>query len=110
MRAALLLPLLVACTVDGLDYTGKACPCPEGYVCQQPANVCASAGDSLPSATDWTSAIDALYLFEQGTPDLGIDASGNARNLTEAEIEGFAQTIDNYASRAREYLRARRAG
>jgi len=88
MRAALLLPLLVACTVDGLDYTGKACPCPEGYVCQQPANVCASAGDSLPSATDWTSAIDALYLFEQGTPDLGIDASGNARNLTEAGTLG----------------------
>jgi carbonic anhydrase/acetyltransferase-like protein (isoleucine patch superfamily) len=32
-----------------------------------------------------------------------------SRKLTDAELEGFSQTITNYADRAQEYLRARRA-
>ncbi len=33
-----------------------------------------------------------------------------SRKLTDAELDGFSQTIQNYADRAQEYLRARRAG
>ena len=32
-----------------------------------------------------------------------------SRKLTDAELDGFCQTITNYADRAQEYLRARRA-
>ena len=33
-----------------------------------------------------------------------------SRKLRDEEIEGFSQTIQNYAARAQEYLRARREG
>ncbi|HEX5064374.1 MAG TPA: hypothetical protein VFV99_33595 [Kofleriaceae bacterium] len=31
---------LAACSVKELDYTGKSCPCPSGYVCNEPEQTC----------------------------------------------------------------------
>jgi hypothetical protein len=49
--AAIAGALVVAsCAVSGLDVTGKACPCVDGYVCDVPTNTCVVPG--APGAVD----------------------------------------------------------
>jgi len=40
----LLSVLLAGCTVDEIDFGGKACPCADGYVCDVASNVCVKPG------------------------------------------------------------------
>ncbi len=91
------LSLIHACTLEDWAFVGMGGIVLDEAVIESHAMLAAGAmltpGKRIPSGQMWA-----------GRP------ARFARNLTEAEIEGFAQTIDNYASRAREYLRARRAG
>ena len=44
--------LLNASCIEAIDYTGKTCPCPDGYGCSQPANICVEGGTSGPAIPD----------------------------------------------------------
>jgi hypothetical protein len=46
------LAALVACSVPEVDYTGKQCPCPAGYVCNQPTQTCARSFPGDGHSTD----------------------------------------------------------
>jgi hypothetical protein len=81
----LLVGLVAGCAIDELDYSGKSCPCPDGWLCRQPEQRCIRADATPQAAADWSAAMDALYLFEGG---LGDDASTHDRVLTERPVVG----------------------
>jgi hypothetical protein len=101
----LLLPglaLVAGCAIDELDYTGKGCPCPEGWLCRQPENRCARADTAPAFAADWSAAMDALYLFESSA--LGADASSHGLDLTEQPVIGASAVEPPQGSRAVEIV------
>jgi len=44
--AAALATAGAACTVPGLDYTGKSCPCADGWVCEAATNTCVAVASA----------------------------------------------------------------
>lgn len=74
-RLAVLVMLAVpaaACAIAALDYTGKPCPCPDGWSCVKPAGTCTSgsAGDGGPDASiDHMAPADGMAPDDAMTPD-----------------------------------------
>ncbi len=89
------MSLIHACTLEDWAFVGMGSIVLDEAVIESHAMLAAGAlltpGKRIPTGEMWA-----------GRP------ARFARKLTEEEIEGFAQTIENYAARAQEYLRARR--
>ena len=90
------MSLIHACTLEDWAFVGMGSIVLDEAVIESHAMLAAGAlltpGKRIPTGEMWA-----------GRP------ARFARKLTEEEIEGFSQTIDNYAARAQEYLRARRS-
>jgi gamma-carbonic anhydrase len=88
------MSLIHACTLQDWAFVGMGSVVLDGAVVESHAMLAAGAmltpGKRVPTGEMWA-----------GRP------ARFARKLSDAEIEGFALTIQNYADRAQEYLRAR---
>lgn len=75
------LVLLVACSIPELDGTGKACPCADGWVCDEARNLCrlADASTDAPSDAPTDVATDDAAT-DGGEPDGG-EPDGDARDV-----------------------------
>lgn len=51
MRVVVML-VVAGCTVTELDFTGKQCPCPEGYSCDPVTSTCTRSATNGDAATD----------------------------------------------------------
>jgi hypothetical protein len=54
---------LVACRVPGVDFTGKQCPCPDGYSCDTSTETC-TRGDVVFDASAQDAPIDARHVSD----------------------------------------------
>jgi hypothetical protein len=50
VRRALVLVALAACSIRAVDYTGKDCPCPDGYLCETQSQTCVRNAVSMSDA------------------------------------------------------------
>jgi hypothetical protein len=78
LQAALVMLCVAAgCRLDESQRIGCAKPddCVDGYVCVVDHCVFGTP------AVDWTSALTAVYRFEQAPPHLGVDSSGHGYDL-----------------------------
>jgi hypothetical protein len=55
---ALVLLALVGCKIGDVDFTGKACPCPDGYVCDAATQTCARSVTPGDDATNGDTPTD----------------------------------------------------
>jgi hypothetical protein len=76
-RALLMLCVAAGCRLDESRRIGCAKPddCIDGYVCVVDHCIFGTP------AVDWTSALTAVYKFEQAPPNLGADSSGHGYDL-----------------------------
>ncbi len=78
--APLLAVALVGCAFDPIDVDGRPCPCPEGYVCEMPAQVCRAGaardagGRDAGRGMDGGGGMDAGGGTDAGPPDCPADA------------------------------------
>lgn len=68
--ALLVCAALAACTIKDIDYTGKACPCPAGYLCNTPTQTCVKSNEPDPDggnstidmgSSDGSAATDSCF-------------------------------------------------
>jgi hypothetical protein len=86
------------CLFGGLDYNGKQCPCPGGYICDPARNICATQlpGDENAPATSDASlpgdVVDAGAADDHGiVADGGVDLATTARTDLAAMPIRFVQ-------------------
>ena len=90
------MSLIHACTLEDWAFVGMGSIVLDEAVIESHAMLAAGSlltpGKRVPTGEMWAGRPSRL-----------------SRKLTDAELDGFSQTITNYADRAQEYLRARRA-
>lgn len=90
------MSLIHACTLEDWAFVGMGSIVLDEAVIESHAMLAAGSlltpGKRVPTGEMWSGRPARL-----------------SRKLTDAELDGFSQTITNYADRAQEYLRARRA-
>ena len=80
----------VACSVPGVDFNGKACPCGDGYVCDTTSNTCVrsliDAGDAAIDTPSCTAMFDLCDGFEAPALDTSLwsPSPGATRDTTRA--------------------------
>ena len=87
-RAAALIVALAACHVDAVDLTGKACPCPAGYVCELATNTCArtsmltdgGGGDVSDGGYDLATGLEYHFTLDEAMGSTVNDSSGHGNN------------------------------
>jgi hypothetical protein len=90
MTRALWVVLVTACSVPGLDLTGKTCPCGDGYMCV--ANHCmrgSGGGSDAASPFCLGSAPGAMLYgdnFDSGSLDSGWMPNGGSWNVSNGQL------------------------
>ena len=78
MRSILLL-VVSACSIQAVDYTGKQCPCPDGWQCNRTTNTCTRGTDGGPGDRDGDGVLDT----DDNCPDIAnkgqADEDGDGR-------------------------------
>ena len=76
LAASSLALSMLGCTVDAIDYAERECPCIDGWVCDETANVCVPRTDASLPRTDGAMGVDAPASMrdagprvDAGTPD-----------------------------------------
>lgn len=95
----LVLVVLAACSIDSLDLTGKACPCPSGYWCETATQTCARDmpvdaacatdrdGDSVADCTDNCPDVANREQYDEDG-----DNRGDACDVCPGDVDDGADT------------------